>query len=356
MAFDVTTFITPAAVAVNWTETASNRENYLGAGLFPSKKKAGLDLAWIKGNRGLPISLKPSAFDAKATFRDRVGVNRLEAKMPFFREGYKINEVDRQEMFRATDANDPYAAAIIDRIFDDTTDLIAGAEVASERMRMQLLFPDEGAAGISIKANGVNYTYNYDPDGDWKKNNYTALTGTDLWTAADTADPFKVFQNVKNKASAQTGTNLTRVVMNGYTFDLMVQMASVKNRYLTASGTSFGYLTNQEVRNVIEATSGVRIAVYDKQYRDEDGVSHKFVPDGYISVLPEGNLGSTWYGTTPEEADLMINPAAQVSIVNTGVAITKYVNPHPVETNIIASEIVLPSFERMDEVHSIKVI
>ena len=61
-------------------------------------------------------------------------------------------------------------------------------------------------------------------------------------------------------------------------------------------------------------------------------------------------------GTTPEEADLMINPVAQVSIVNAGIAITKYVNPHPVETNIIASEIVLPSFERMDEVHSIKVI
>lgn len=356
MAFDITTFLTPAAVAANWTDTASNREAYLGAGLFPSKKKAGLDLAWIKGRRGLPVSLKPSAFGAKATFRDRVGVERLETQMPFFREGYRIDEKDRQDTMRAQDANDPYATAIIDRIFDDTTDLISGAEVVGERMRMQLLFPNEGAVGISIKANGMDYTYDYDPDGEWKRNNYTALTGTDLWTAPETADPFKVFQNVKNKASAQTGTRLSRVIMNGYTFGLMVQMASVKNRYLTASGTSFGYLTDQEVQKVIEATSGVRIAVYDKQYRDEDGVAHKFIPDGYVSVLPEGTLGSTWYGTTPEEADLRVNPAAQVSIVNTGIAITKYVNPHPVETNIIASEIVLPSFERMDEVHSIKVI
>lgn len=353
---DFTNFFTPAAIAANYTEAASNQIPYLGAGLFPSKKKAGLDLAWIKGSRGLPVSLKPSAFDAKATFRDRVGVERLETEMPFFREGYKIKEKDRQEMMRVKDANDPYATAIIDRIFDDTSDLIAGADVVAERMRMQLLFPVEGAIGIAIKANGMDYTYNYDPEGAWKAANYTALTGTDLWSAADTSDPFAVFHNAKNKAKAQTGTDLSVVVMNSYTFGLMAKTAAVKNRYLTASGTALGYLTDQEVKNVIEATSGVRVAVYDKQYRDEDKVAHKFVPDGYVSMLPAGSLGSTWYGTTPEEADLMGNPAAQVSIVNTGVAITKTVDTHPVNVNIFASEIVLPSFERMDEVHSIKVI
>lgn len=353
---DFTNFFSPAAIAANYTEAASNQIPYLGAGLFPSKKKAGLDLAWIKGSRGLPVSLKPSAFDAKATFRDRVGVERLETEMPFFREGYKIKEKDRQEMMRAKDANDPYATAVLDRIFDDTADLIAGADVVAERMRMQLLFPVEGAIGIAIKANGMDYTYNYDPDGAWKKNNYTALTTNDLWTAPETADPFLMFQNAKNKARAQTGTELKIAVMNSITFGYMAKTAAVKNRYLTASGAALGYLTDQEVKNVIEATSGVRIAVYDKQYRDEDKVSHKFVPDGYVSMLPEGSLGSTWYGTTPEEADLMGNPAAQVSIVNTGVAITKTVDTHPVNVNIFASEIVLPSFERMDEVHSIKVI
>lgn len=352
---DFTNFFTPAAIAANYTEAASNQIPYLGAGLFPAKKKAGLDLAWIKGSRGLPVSLKPSAFDAKATFRDRVGVERLETEMPFFREGYKIKEKDRQEMMRVRDANDPYATAILDRIFDDTADLISGAEVVGERMRMQLLFPDEGAVGIAIKANGMDYTYNYDPDGTWKTNNYTALTGTDLWTAADAADPFMTFQNARNKAKDQTGTDLKIAVMNSYTFNLMAKTAAVKNRYLTASGIALGYLTDQEVKNVIESTSGVRIAVYDKQYRDEDKVAHKFVPDGYVSMLPEGALGSTWYGTTPEEADLMNDPAAQVSVVNTGVAITKVVEPHPVNINIFASEIVLPSFERMDEVYSIKV-
>ena len=65
---------TPTAIAANWTEAASNRIPYLGEGLFPAKKQAGLDLKWIKGVKGVPISLMPSAFDAKATFRDRIGM------------------------------------------------------------------------------------------------------------------------------------------------------------------------------------------------------------------------------------------------------------------------------------------
>lgn len=166
---NLTELFTPKIIAANYTEAASNAIPYLGSGLFPSVKRAGLDLAWIKGHKGLPVSLKPSAFDAKATFRDRIGVSKLETEMPFFREGYKIKEKDRQEILRAQSSNDPYAADVINRIYDDQQDLIAGADVVPERMRMQLLFPEGGAMGITIKANGVNYTYNYDPDGAWKR-------------------------------------------------------------------------------------------------------------------------------------------------------------------------------------------
>ena len=62
------------ALSTYWQETVSNRIPYLGETLFPAKKKLGLDLAWIKGYNGLPVALKPSAFDTKATTRDRIGV------------------------------------------------------------------------------------------------------------------------------------------------------------------------------------------------------------------------------------------------------------------------------------------
>lgn len=182
-------FFTPAAIAAQWAEAASNQIPYLGTGLFPARKKAGLDLSWLKGSKGLPVSLMPSAFDAAATFRDRIGFEKLETEMPFFREGFKIKEKDRQELLRVQDSNDPYARAIIERVFDDANSLIDGANVVPERMIMQLLFPENGNAGISISANGVAYIYNYDPNGTWKSSNYIVLTGGDLWTAPTTADP-----------------------------------------------------------------------------------------------------------------------------------------------------------------------
>ena len=353
---DLKSLFTPAAVAANWTETASNRIPYLGTGLFPARKKAGLDLSWLKGSRGLPVSLMPSAFDAKATFRDRIGLTKLETEMPFFREGYKLKEKDRQELLRISESNDPYLAGVMTRIFDDANDLIAGAEVVPERMIMSLLFAAGGDAQIVIQANGVDYSYDYDPGDVWKTNNYVALTSGALWTAPTTADPFANFKTMKDKIRQATGSELVTAIMNTYTFNLMAACDAVKNRIVTTVGTSLAYLTDSEVAAVVRGTSGLNVVIYDKQYKNESGTAAKFVPDGYVALIPAGALGSTWYGTTPEEADLMGSGAADVAIVNTGVALTRVVEPHPVNVNLFASEIVLPSYERMDEVALLKVV
>ncbi len=352
---DLRAFFTPAAIAAQWTEAASAQVPYLGAGLFPPRKKAGLDLSWLKGSKGLPVSLAPSAFDARATFRGRIGFEKLETEMPFFREGFKLKEKDRQELLRVQDSNDPYAQAMIERVFDDANALLDGASVVPERMIMQLLFPENGEAGIAIRANGVDYTYRYDRDGSWKANGYTALSGSRQWSDAAGADPFQDFKAAKDAVRSRTGTELTAAIMNTATFNLLAATEAVKRRYLTASGLSLGYLTDDEVKNVVSGTSRLRIAVYDKMYRDESGRARAFVPDGYVALIPDGALGSTWYGTTPEEADLMASPTAEVSIVSTGVAITRVLEEHPVNVNLFASEIVLPSFERMDEVAVLKV-
>jgi len=351
---------TPAAIAASWQEVYSNRIPYLGSTLFPARKKAGLDLSWIKGSKGLPISLMPSAFDAKATFRDRIGVSKVETEMPFFREGFKIKEKDRQELLRVQESNDPYLNAILARVFDDANNLIEGALVVPERMVMQLLFPASGEMGISIKANGVDYTYDYDAQDAWKTTNYTALSSSATWDNASTADPFAALSGVADDIEEATGTRPTLAVMNRATFNLMAKTDAIKSRFLTTIGTTIGYLTEADVKAVIKDVTGFNIVVYDKKYRDEDHdkntAVHSFVPDDYVSILPgDGPVGNVWYGTTPEEADLRGAGNAQVAIVNTGVAITQIIDPHPVNINTFASEICLPSFERMNEVGLLKV-
>ena len=348
---DFMSFFTPAVLAANYMEVASNRIPYLGEGLFPAEKKAGLDLAWIKGSKGLPISLMPSAFDAQATYRDRLGVEKVETEMPFFREGFKIKEKDRQELMRALDSKDPYAAAIIRRVFDDNAQLIEGAMVAAERERMQLLFPVGGDLGISIQANGVDYTYNYDPSETWKGSNYFALQGGRLWSDATNANPFDDIETAKNAILERTGTTLTTAIMNRYTFNKLVAIKALKDRFMSTTGRAIAYLTPGELAKVFEDTEEVGIAVYDKQFKDESGTARKFVPNGYVALIPDGALGNTWYGTTPEEAD-----GKNTTLVNTGVSLTVVPIDHPVNTNILASEIMLPSYERADEVALLKVL
>lgn len=346
--------VSPKVIAANWTEAVSNKTPYLGETLFPSKQKAGLDLKWIKGTKGLPVSLMPSAFDAKATFRGREGIKLTETEMPFFREGFKIKEKDRQEILRIQEKNDPYLTDALNRVFDDAGNLLEGALVVPERMIMQLLFPENGDVGITIEANGVSYTYNYDPSSAWKGTNYLTVASDYTWDKPNAADPLGDIQTAQDKIKAQGGEGVY-IAMNNTTFKLFRSIKQIKDMF-TINGVAAGYLTDAMIIGVLKDALGLAgIIVYDKQYKDESGATHKFVPDYYVSVLPEGALGNTWRGTTPEEADLMGSGKAEVAVVNNGIAITQILDEHPVNLNTFASEIVLPSFERMNEVALIKV-
>ena len=346
--------VTPKVIAANWTEAASNKIPYLGETLFPSKQKAGLDLKWIKGYKGLPTSLMPSAFDAKTTFRGREGIKFTETEMPFFREGFRLGEKDRQDILRIQEKGDPYMDDALRRVFDDAANLLDGALVVAEREIMQLLFPEGGDVGITIEANGVSYTYNYDPNGDWKRDNYLVVGSDYTWDKPNAADPLGDIQQAQDKIKAQGGEGVM-IAMNNATFKLFRSIKQIKDMF-TINGVAAGYLTDAMIVDVLkDALNLTGIIVYDKQYKDESGVTHKFVPDNYVAVLPAGALGNTWRGTTPEEADLMGSGQADVAVVNNGIAIKQIVETDPVNLFTIASEIVLPSYERMNEVALIKV-
>jgi len=357
MALKLNEVFAPAAIAAYWTNDPTNAIPFASDALFPAKKKAGLDLKWLRGHKGVGVSLMPSAFDAKATFRTREGFKLDETEMPFFREGYHLGEKDRQEILRVLDSNDPYARDVINRIYDDTAQLITGARIVPERMIWQLLAPKDGKPGITIKANGVNYTYSYDPTESWKTTNFKDLSaGAKTKWSVTTATPISDLNAAKDAILAATGEVVSEVYMNTATFRNMIAADEVKNRFLTVMKTTTAVLVDSEARQVVEAATGLNIHLYDKMFKaDQNSASEKYLPDGMVVVTPSGALGNVWYGTTPEEADLLSGQSgASVSIVNTGVAITTELTVHPVNTNIYASEIVLPSFERMDAVYCIK--
>ena len=106
------------AIAAYYNEVAGNNIAPLGASLFPSKKKLGLKLEWIKGYNELPVALQPSAFDAKPQLRDRGEVSLETTRMPFFRESMRLGEQERQELLMFQEANNnQFALTAINKIF-----------------------------------------------------------------------------------------------------------------------------------------------------------------------------------------------------------------------------------------------
>ena len=123
---------------------------------------------------------------------------------------------------------------------------------------------------------------------------------------------------------------------------------------LMANGLNM--VRESDVRALLLSELGLTVAIYDKKFKTEAGATTNFYPDKYVTLMPATTLGNTWYGTTPEEADLMsVNFNGDVQVVETGIAVTTVNKPHPVNKETIVSEIVLPSFERMNEVATIKV-
>ena len=346
---------TSKAIALVNTEVASNRIAYLGAGLFPAKKKMGLDLKWIKTSKGLPVSLAPSNFDAVSTLRSREGFKLTETEMAFFRESMLVKEADEQEIMRVKDSTDPYAAEVLGRIFDDANTLVDGANVVPERMIMQLLAPSDGSPKISIEANGVTYAYNYDPSSTYKTKNFASLTtDTDKWSDTTNSDPMDDIATALDAVEAETGERPSIMIVSRKTMDYLKQNAKIKSAILAQNTTATVFMNDNRVKEVFSNELGIRIIVYSKQYKKEDGTAAKFYPDGFATLIPDGALGNTWYGTTPEERTLMGSGEADVSIINTGVAVAVTTTSDPVHTKTTVSEIVLPSYERMDSTYVIK--
>ncbi|MGN7478967.1 major capsid protein [Solibacillus silvestris] len=329
-------------IAEYYENNPSNTIPYLGATLFPPKKQLGLDLSWIKGSKGLPVALMPSEFDAKATLRDRIGFKKIETEMPFFREAMRVGEKDRQELNRLLSSNlDSMTRTLIANIYDDITNLVNGANVQPERMIMQLL----STGKIKITANRQDFDYDYKMKSDHKE----ALAGNAAWSNPD-ATPIEDIIRWQDTVEDNTGVRPTNAILTRKTFGYLLKHPSIRLDMNPLGGQNI-ILTDALLKQYLQDKLGISIAVYNKKYLDESGASKNFYPDDFFTLIPDGTLGNTYYGTTPEESDLLTGQSnAEVSIVNTGVAVTTVKEPHPVNVETIVSEIVMPSFETIDNI------
>lgn len=350
------------AIAAYFTESQSNRIPFLGEAYFPNKKKMGIDLKWLKSHKGLGVALKPSNFDAIPTIRPRGQANMTKEQMPLFRESMIVKEHDLMELSRIADVNDPFLQPVIDSMYDDVNTLVDGAEISTERMRMNLLAPVGGDMKITVGfADNTKYTYDYDEDGTWKSTNFLELKNSDTWDNPTTSKPLDDIRKATQYLSS-IGVTATTILGNSTTFDYLLENEQVRNALISITGQTINFVDESTVEEVLRRKMRLEWIAYDKMFEDYDGTQKKFYPDDYITILGSGQLGNTWRGTTPEELTTIGNfmnvPQASVDItvLESGIAVAiqnEYKPSFTVTTT--ASQIVLPSFEGMDTIFVIKV-
>lgn len=329
-----------ASVIASYYETMPNDEQtFFLEYYFDNDKQYGLDLSWIKGAGSTPTLLKPSNFDADPTFRDLEGFEVEGTKMPLFREGYLVKEQDRRDIMNLIDAgNGPALELILNKVYRQIQDLILSASVTREHLRAQLFTTGK----IAIAFNGVAYNYDYNLVAEQK------VKPDVKWNVAD-ADPFADLENWANDAQTRTGVRPTQAVMNTATFNLIKKAEAVVALF---KDYQLGVPTNARIKDYIRTELQLEVILYDKQYKKVKGsVAQKYIPDNIVVLTPDIKLGTTMFGVTTEEDALMREPDVNVAVVDTGVAITTEVAKKiPYKLEIVASQIVLPTFEQGDKI------
>ena len=322
-----------------WETMTQDEAPYPCEELFPDDKKRGLQLSWIKGSRGLPVVLKTSAFDVNAIPRPRIGFDKLVTEMPYFKESTYIDEELRQELNMVLETgNQAYIDSVMTHVFDDETNLLRGAAASRERMRMMAL--TTGVVTMSNNGQTFSYDYGVTHKGD-------AATA---WSSHATADPIEDIRKAIETVGDDTGATITRAMCDGATWrDIRNNEALAKKIYVLSNGV--GAVTDRALREYLLEELGIEVMINDKRYVNESGATQKYMPANTFVMFPDGQLGKTWFGTTPAESDLMGGNAANVSITDTGVAVVTHQVVDPVNVETIVSQICLPSFEMADQVY-----
>lgn len=332
-------FVNATEMVSYWETLTKDRAPYLGETLFPSQKKLGLDLKWIKGSAGLPVVLKPSAFDAGAVPRARIGFDRLSAEMPFFKESLYIDEELRQQLNMVLETgNTAYIDAVLNRIFNDNTVLLEGAAARREQMRMMALT----TGAISITANGQDFDFDYGMPATHKVTVTTAWSNPAADIGADILTGLDLIED-------DTGVRPTRALCGRKTWNSMLK----NNDFKEANDQTV--FNDRQLKQYLMDQYGIEVVVYSKRYNNDSKAATPFVPADTFVLFPSGALGNTWFGTTPEESDLLGGSAANVAITDVGVAVTSIQKADPVNVETKVTMISLPSFPVADQVYILDV-
>lgn len=317
--------------------------------LFPNTKQWGTEIEVAKGAKKRPVALRMSTFDVAVKPRALKADLKIDKKeIPFFKESILIKEKDRQMLLMALQSNNAnLVEQLISQVYENYQSLIDGASVQATRMRAQLIQKGE----INIVTDDGDIVVDYDVPESHKE----TLLSTARWSdpSADIVGDIQRWQTaLVNDGYAKPN----RMLLTETTFSYILKNTAILNE-LKARNLGEVIVTSQEIIAYLNSKLNLSVGFLNGTFISEAGDTLNYYEDNYVTLIPDGVLGKTVYGTTPEEADSVYGSGKlDTQIVNTGVAITTMLKEDPVTVETKVSQLVIPSFDRADECFFAKVV
>ena len=244
-----------------------------------------VDVDYYKGRRKMAPFVSPRS---SGKVMDREGFTTKSFKPAMIKPqriitGDDINKRSIGENIYSTRSPDERAAEILAQ---DLTELDEAITRREEWMAAQILFTGK----VDIIGEDVNATLDFD------FTNKETLSGTDLWSAAE-SDPIADLKRWRKEVIKKSGVNPDRVILASDVVDAFVNNEKVKES-LDNRRIVLGQILPNGV-TYIGAISilGLDIYSYDEWYYDEELKADKsMVPDGKVMLASSNARSSMLYG------------------------------------------------------------
>ncbi|MFP7287995.1 major capsid protein [Shouchella clausii] len=312
----------------------------VGESLFPADNTEEFEIKYILGSNAAPVSASVHAYDTESQVGSRDGFQEMSMEPALIKRKIKMDERLIKAMTRARDEAE--VQQVINTIYNDVDNMVKSVRTRIERFRFEAISTGQ----LNLNENGYEGTIDYGVTNEQKE----TLTGTNVWSDPN-AKPLEDIDNWVNKTVNLSGVTPTRALTSRSAFTALKRHPSVRKAIW---GVNSGRLvTNAELNAFLDAQDLPQIATDDRVYRVQNNKgayeTKRFFPQNAFVLLPEGELGKTVYGMTPEEANMRYMSTATFEKFGNIVA-QIYSTNDPVARWTKAVALALPSFPTANQI------
>lgn len=307
--------------------------------LFPTRRIEGFDADVIKGAYDLPTAAQFYAFDTPTKLGQREGYERGSTSLGLIKEKMKLDE--REIMNLRNPRSDEEARYIINNIYNDVEKVRQRIEVRIEQLRWEALLTGE----INIKEeNGFTTKVDFGMPTNHKM--------TFTWN--DDADILEDLFTIQDTIYKDTGFNITHILTTRKWLYKMTKNAAL-HLAMNGENDKSKFITPAQMNAALASFGLPTVSINDTQYAElvmKKGklvkTNKNYLPEDTLIALPDGALGETLRGSTPERESALINNIATVE--SGDITLTHYSEVDPVAEYVKGSATASITFPYADQV------